>query len=256
MRWMDLLFMHWPVEPARLQRLLPRGLEIDTWDDRAWLGVIPFEMAGVRPRGLPGLPGHARFPEFNVRTYVRSGDMAGVWFFSLDASSGLAVETARRTFRLNYLRADMSIERRADGTIEYRSKRTHRGQPGAELHCECRPTGGATAVPARGTFEAFLVSRYRLFSGGCGQRAAGIVDEREAEAQRTDSQPARGLLRGEIDHPAWELRPADVAVHRNTMADWIGVELDGAPPAVHFARGVDVRAWWPKRVTADECGNG
>jgi uncharacterized protein YqjF (DUF2071 family) len=254
MRWLDLLFMHWPIEPGALQRLLPRGLEIDAWEGQAWLGVIPFEMADVRPRGLPGFPGHSRFPEFNVRTYVRAGGMAGVWFFSLDAASGLAVQTARRTFRLNYLKADMSVERRADGSIEYRSKRTHRDQPGAELHCECKPTGEAEAVPATGTFEAFLVSRYRLFSGGFGRKAAGVLDHRDADA--ADGQTASGLLRGEIDHPAWELQPAEVEIHRNSMAEWIGVKLDGPPPVVHFARGVDVRAWRPRRVTADECGDG
>lgn len=87
MVWHDLLFAHWPLPAEVLRRALPRGLELDTYEGRAWLGVIPFRMGGVRPRGVPALPGLSAFPELNVRTYVRAGEKPGVWFFSLDAGT-------------------------------------------------------------------------------------------------------------------------------------------------------------------------
>jgi uncharacterized protein YqjF (DUF2071 family) len=89
MTWRDLLFAHWPVPPEALLHRVPATLELDTFDGDAWLGVVPFLMDDVQLRWLPPLPGAGRFPELNVRTYVRSGDRAGVWFFSLDAASRL-----------------------------------------------------------------------------------------------------------------------------------------------------------------------
>ena len=62
-------------------------LELDTFDSEAWIAVVPFWMSGIRPRGFPAIPGLSRFPELNVRTYVRVQDKPGVYFFSLDAAS-------------------------------------------------------------------------------------------------------------------------------------------------------------------------
>ena len=83
----DLLFAHWPLDPAVLRPLVPAALELDTIDGRAWLGIVPFRMEDVAPRGLPAIPGLSVFPELNVRTYVAYRGSPGVWFLSLDADS-------------------------------------------------------------------------------------------------------------------------------------------------------------------------
>src|SRR5436190_5318286 len=69
-QWHELLFMHWRIEPALLQAVMPAELALDTFDGAAWIGVVPFEMRDVRPRYLPAVPGLSFFPELNVRTYV------------------------------------------------------------------------------------------------------------------------------------------------------------------------------------------
>jgi uncharacterized protein len=102
MRWYDLLFAHWPVKPDVLQPLVPGGLRLDTFDGWAWLGVVPFRMEGVRPRYVPERPFAFAFPELNVRTYVTAAGRSGVWFFSLDATSRLAVRAARWWYGLPY----------------------------------------------------------------------------------------------------------------------------------------------------------
>ncbi len=102
MQWQALLFMHWPLPAAVLRPLIPPGLTLDTFDGWAWLGVVPFTMAGVHARFLPPLPGTTTFPELNVRTYVTTEGKAGVYFFSLDAANPLAVRAARLGFRLPY----------------------------------------------------------------------------------------------------------------------------------------------------------
>ena len=129
MRWHDLLFLHWRVDPALLRPHVPPSLELDTFDGSAWLGVVPFWMSGIRARLTPPIPGLSRFPELNVRTYVTAEGKPGVWFFSLDAANKVAVRAARWTFHLNYLDARMRCDvDAATSEVRYSSFRTHRGE--------------------------------------------------------------------------------------------------------------------------------
>src|SRR6056297_2999786 len=123
MTWSELLFAHWPVEPELVAEHLPAGVTLDTRDGKAWVGVVPFLMSNIAPRWVPPIPGLSRFLELNVRTYVSVDGKPGVWFFSLDAESKVAVRVARATFNLPYMDATMSINRRHDGSIAYKSHR-------------------------------------------------------------------------------------------------------------------------------------
>jgi uncharacterized protein YqjF (DUF2071 family) len=223
-RWHDLLFAHWRIEPEVIQALLPRAVTVDTFDGSAWLAVVPFAMADVRLRGCPPIPGLSDFLELNVRTYVRSGDLAGVYFFSLDASGWAAVRAARYGASLPYFDALMELRRRADW-IGYRSRRTHRGAPPAEFHAYYRPVG-PVEYPQPGSLEYFLTERYRLL------------------AQRRPGE----LINIEIHHAPWPLQPAECRIKLNTMTEWLGIRLDRPPDHLRFARFQDVQTWWPKPV--------
>lgn len=113
-RWDDVAFLHWPYPADRVQRLLPAGLEVETWGGRAWVSLVPLHMR-VRPPVGPGIPGVMSFPETNVRTYVTGpGGEPGVWFLSLDAGSAAAVLAGRTAFGLPYFRAEMEFRRDGD----------------------------------------------------------------------------------------------------------------------------------------------
>ncbi|MFO7168261.1 MAG: DUF2071 domain-containing protein [Chloroflexota bacterium] len=224
MRWLDLLFMHWPVPAEALRPYIPPGLELDTFEGQAWLGVVPFRMAGVRPRMVPALPGVSAFPELNVRTYVTAGGKPGVWFFSLDAASRPAVEMARAVFHLNYRHARMAARTLGD-TVHYSSERTERGAPPAAFAARYRPTGPAFRA-APGSLEAWLTERYCLYA-----------------ANR-----AGQLWRADIHHRPWPLQLAEAEVERNTMTAQIGLALPDTRPLLHFARELEVAAWWPERL--------
>lgn len=225
MVWHDLCFLHWPVPVESIRRAVPAGagLEIDTFDGQAWIGVVPFRMSGVTAWGWPSVPGLSAFPELNVRTYVTHGGKPGVWFFSLDAPKWLAVRVARLTFRLPYMDARMQCEHRR-GWVEYRSERTHRGEPAGAFEGRYRPTGPQFRSQP-GSIEAFLTERYALYALGRGGR----------------------VLRGDIHHEPWPLRPAQAEVRANTMAAAAGVDVgDPCRPALcHFAERLEVPAWWP-----------
>src|SRR5690349_11761228 len=121
-RWHDLLFAHWALPPDHLRPLIPSNLELDTFEGKAWIGVIPFWMSGVRIRALPPVPTASMFPELNVRTYVRAPqqrDRPGVYFFSLDAASVLAVLGARAGAGLPYFWANMGVKTWSTDQIRY-----------------------------------------------------------------------------------------------------------------------------------------
>jgi uncharacterized protein YqjF (DUF2071 family) len=223
MRWVDLLFAHWPIEAAALRGLVPPALELDTFEGQAWLGIVPFRMEDVAPRGLPAPPRLGAFPEVNVRTYVRHRGRAGVWFLSLDAASRLTVEGARRFFHLPYVLAEMSAD--CDGDwIEYRSRRSDpRGAP-AELALRYRPTG-PVELAAPGSLDAWLTDRMRLFAA-------------DGEGR---------ILRTEIRHTPWPLQPAEAEFRVETLAAAHGLTLPAVPPHLLFAQRLDVRGWWPRR---------
>lgn len=224
MEWHDLLFAHWPVRPGAIAPWLPPGLELQTWDGWAWLGVVPFVMRGVRPRLAPEVPGLSVFPELNVRTYVTHGGRPGVWFFSLDAASPLAVRGARYAFHLPYFDAQMAASR--DGErVRYSSRRTHGGAAPAALRAAYGPSG-PTYASTPGQLDHWLTERYCLYA----------ADRRLR------------VWRGEVHHAPWPLQPAELDLEQSTMAAQIRLSLAGAPPVLHFARRIDVVAWAPQRV--------
>jgi uncharacterized protein len=121
--WEDLLFAHWRVPADELRRLLPRALELDTFADEAWLGITPFRLTGLRARGTVPLPRVSTFLELNVRTYVTVEGKGGIWFFSLDATSALAVAGARRAYHLPYFPTRASFTQRDGATSRARAAR-------------------------------------------------------------------------------------------------------------------------------------
>jgi len=171
--WADLLFLHWRWDPAEVQATLPPGLHVDTFEGEAWMGVVPFWMERVRPRGLPPVPGLSWFLELNLRTYVHDENgTPGVWFYSLDCNQSIAVTIARTLFGLNYVHARQSGQRRAvPAHNRFHSQRRHTG---GQSHFDWHPEGpDQPAEP--GSREFFLTERYTLFSCHRGKLMTGRV---------------------------------------------------------------------------------
>lgn len=218
--WHDLLFAHWTIDAARLRPLVPAAFDLDLFDDAAWLAIVPFSMTNVAPRGVPSLPWVSEFLELNVRTYVRVGDRPGIYFFSLDAGSALAVQAARTLFNLPYHPATMHAGQTATGAIEYSSSRA--SAPPGELRATYEPSG-PPFVPVKGSLEHFLTERYCLYNVG-----------RSGAPYRLD-----------IHHPPWTLHKASAWITQNTMADVNGLTVTGPPKLLHFAKRQDMVAWLP-----------
>ena len=210
--WDDLLFVHYRVPVDSLRKLVPDGLEVEAHSGSGWLGVTPFAITGLRARGTLPLPRVLDFLELNVRTYVTRGGKPGIWFFSLDASSRLAVEAARRLYRLPYFHASISMRRRAE-TIVFDSARDE----GKAFSAGYRPAGAARP-PEAGSLEHFLTERYCLY----------------AEHEGT-------LFRADIHHRPWQLQPAAAEIGLNTMIPG-GLE-PAAEPLLHYSARQDAVLW-------------
>jgi len=217
MRWHDLLFIHWPVRPEMVRPLISAEVDLDTFDGWAWIGVVPFHMSGVRLRFVPPIWPVSRFAELNVRTYVKTEGRKGVWFFSLDAASKLAVRAARFV-GLPYFDADMTVEPN-EKTVVYRSVRSHRKAPPAAFDATYGPTG-PVYYSAPDSLDRWLTARYCLYA---------------AHGKR--------IVFGEIDHAPWPLQSAEVDLRVNTMTAPLGITLSDSKPIAHFARRLDVFAW-------------
>jgi hypothetical protein len=218
-RWNDLLFAHWPLRPAELTPLLPEGLAVDTFDGSAWIGVVPFWMEKVRMHGLPAIPGVSRFPELNLRTYVRErhSNQPGVYFFSLDAANPFAVSAARLFFRLPYYWAHMNITSAENREFQYSSERLFGRRP-ARFRARYRSLGQPCL---KGGLESFLTERYALFTAS-----------RHGQIARVN-----------IHHLPWPLELAEADIELNDLPQAHGIHLPNTKPLLQYSRELTVYIW-------------
>jgi len=222
MRWEDLTMLHWRYKAAEVQALLPDGLQVETFDGSAWVGLIPFQMRIDIPF-MPALPRVLHFPETNVRTYVTgtSGE-PGVYFFSLEASALISVLTARLTYQVPYFWADMSIDRSSD-SIRYRSRRYWPKPKGASSTVEvdiADPFGAGEASD----LDRFLTARWALY-GDVGPWVTYAT----------------------MFHEPWPLHHAEVIRCDDQLVAAAGLTQPSEAPLVHYSPGVSVRCGWPQR---------
>jgi uncharacterized protein YqjF (DUF2071 family) len=226
-RWRYLGFLHWPVDPMALVPLLPPGLDLDTYNGKAYLSIVPFTVRGSRPPFLPAIPVASSFHELNLRTYVhRRGRDPGVWFFSLDAASRFAVWGARTAYKLPYFHASMALQTSQEGVVSFSSRRSGRGRQQPRFACSYEPLS-TTPVPVPvGTLEFFLIERYLLYSWD-----------------------ARRLRSARVSHRPYLFCPARILDLTENLTESIGVIVEPRmAPIAHYAEEVDVRIYPPSAV--------
>ena len=221
--WRWLTFLHWRYPADVVQSHVPDGLAVETFDGTAWVGLIPFLMDEVRPPGLPALPWLSRFPETNLRTYVRGPDgRTGIWFLSLDAARLPAVVAARATYGLRYFWSTMTVRRTGD-QIHYRGARIWPGPSGSRY--DVRVELGAGRDEAGLTpLDHFLTARYSLYSTLLGR-----------------------LVTADAEHPPWTLRRITLHGLRQDLVQAAGLPEPAGEPLLHASDGVRVRIgpWRP-----------
>lgn len=231
MRWRLLTYLHWRVDPDRVQALLPPGLRADTFDGAAWVGLIPFFMRDVRPPGIPPLPWAGDFPETNVRTYTVAPDgRRGVYFHSLEASRLGAVLVARTLFGLPYQWASMTVST-SPGRVRYVGRRRWREHAGARSDVAVR-VGRRLRDDEVTPLDDFLSARWAF------------------HAPWRDGDVAQAS----VHHEPWPLHEARVEHLADELVAAAGYEdlADRPPDHVRFSPGVHVEAGFPTRTRTPE----
>ena len=228
-RWRRLHFLHWEVPAEAIRRLLPAGLEPDLYEGRAYVGLVPFAMERIRPRGLPAVRGLSDFLETNVRTYVyHQGRRPGVWFFSLDAANAIGAALGRGWFGLPYFFARMGMTAEESGgtlRLAYRSERLYPGPKPATTRIEAEVS--APVEPAQlGSLEYFLAERYLLYSA----------------TRRGD------FSIGRVHHTPYPLQVAEVRSLDESALIAAGIVRPDVAPLAHYASGVDVEVFPLERI--------
>jgi hypothetical protein len=223
--WREMLFVHWPVRPDRLRAIVPPTLELDLFDGDAWVTLLPFSAQNSRPFAMPRAFGFD-FLEVNLRTYVRHRGEPGIWFFSLDASSRLAVWGARLLYGLPYVHADITTTG-PPGRPAWRLER----DGGGHLRLDALTVPAELRAPAE-TLAFFLVERYVLFVQG-----------------------RRSLLRQQVAHRPYLLGDATVERLDEDLLARAGVPPQVRGPLVaHASPGVDVRFYLPEVMETAHVG--
>lgn len=223
-RWTDLLLASWPVAAEQVRPLVPSGLDIDTFDNTAWVSIVPFNAVDMHFRDLPPIPGQADFCELNLRTYVRFGDVRAVFFLSLDCPGKLADLIGAHLFDLPFKEARMQITPTRSG-YHVDCHRLPADDVSPAFVADYAPAGSA-ATPLPGTLEDFLTSRFTLFVG-----------ERSG-----------ALLRADIAHQPWVVQPAALSIDANTYPQSAGLTLAAASPHALFAASTDTLVYPPTHV--------
>ena len=230
MRWESLTYLHWDVAPEAVAALLPQGLTADVIDGRAWVGLVPFRMAGIRlgPIGVP-LP-WSTFAETNVRTYVIGPDGGrGVYFHSLDIPALAPTAVARLGFRLPYCTSTMHISERGDrvGYLARRRWPTAEGRRGPASSRVVVRVGTALGAHELSALDVQLSAQWALYT----------------------TSPSGAVLKVDVRHAPWKLREASLEVLEDDLVTVAGYDLEGRGPVhVRHAEPVEVRTSAPRRV--------
>jgi len=213
--WRRLTFLHWPYAPDLIRSVIPAGLELDTFDNTAWIGLVPFEIYD-----FPGIP---HFPETNLRTYVIGPDGSrAVWFFSLEAGRLAAVIGARIGYHLPYFWASMRVTEE-DGAIRYRSARRWPHDSRAITDILVRP-GEQFQASELTERDHFLTARFRLYATSRNRR----------------------LYSAQIEHPSWPLARASVLSLRETLFEASGLPPPRGMPITHYSEELSVKIGFPE----------
>ncbi len=216
--WRHLTFLHWPVPAEQLQRLLPPGLTVDTYEGVAYVSLVAFTMRDMRLSWSPAVPGLSASHETNVRTYVVDANgVPGVWFFSLDAANPAIVRIARAWYHLPYTRASMSVET-SERSATYECVRSSQ-DPTCMSRVESVFSGEPLATTP-GSLEFFLVERYVLFASWRGR-----------------------LYTARVWHVPYPICAAECLFVSENLVKAAHIERPDVPPIVHFCPGVDVEVF-------------
>ena len=230
--WRHLAMLNWPIDPDILTPYIPKGTELDLWNDQAYCSLVGFMFLKTRIKGIP-IPFHQSFPEVNLRFYVRrkwhDQWRRAVVFIRELVPKRMVATIARSLFNEQYDACPMAhhIDRSPDGTIQrVRYDWQFNGSPG---HLELQ-TDQPTQPMTDGSEQQFIAEHYWGYA----------------------AQPDGRTLEYRVRHPSWNVSNASSA---NLSADIAALyspaftdTLTQPPTSAFLADGSHVTVSHPARI--------
>lgn len=212
-RWERVTFAHWRYPAAVLRAHVPPGLELQTFDGSAWLGLTPFVLADLRGPGLPAVPRWSTFAEMNLRTYVTDGEHDGIWFLRVHCGRRLVSAGFRAGLGLPYHYVPGVVGTQGGTTTYLMGRSRVTVDVGQDVGQDVEPDA----------LTNLLTGRWWAFTSHLGR-----------------------LWRLPVEHEPWPLRGARLLDLRTDMVRRAGLPDPEGRPLVHYSPGVGVRVSGPR----------
>mmetsp|Transcript_60117 Transcript_60117/g.143261 ORF Transcript_60117/g.143261 Transcript_60117/m.143261 type:complete len:314 (+) Transcript_60117:78-1019(+) len=218
--WENALFVHWPVDPAVIRQQLPRGLEPDLYNGKAWVGLVLLTERGVSAHHAVGRSVVRPIDHLgaNVRTYVTRNGVPGIFFWSLECSSWLASIGARMA-GIPYFPATMErkvdiekpvAECKSESTAEVMEDAVSGDDKGFVFQFHSQRTW-APGITSWSSSLPSVTARWRLDPGATPaddwHKQARFFVERYSVYAAWPWGSGPLLLRGDVEHPEWKVEP-------------------------------------------------
>lgn len=211
--WNRALFLHWEVPYEALRKLVPKDLELDSFEGKYYVSVVVFTMEKIRPRYLPSLSYISNFEEINVRTYVEKKGKKGVYFLNIEAEKWLSAFVAKSLSGLPYEKAN--IKRFENQCFSINKSKN--------FHLEVDFQVGET-ITDKIDLDIWLTERYCLF-----------LDI------------GKNLYRYDIHHKEWEIK--NLIINNLDINYQIGDCIFNHKPNLwHYSDGIKVVSWKREKI--------
>ncbi len=211
--WNNALFLHWKVQFETLRKLVPKKLNLDTFDGEAYISLVAFTMQKIRPRNLPAIKFISEFDEINIRTYIDNDNKKGVYFLNIEAGKLLSAFIAKTLSGLPYEKSNIQ---RTDKS--YKSSNIKKGFF-LDTEFEVKEK-----LIEKTKLDNWLTERYCLY-----------LDK------------GKEFYRYDIHHKEWEIKNVDIK--RLDLKYEIGeLNLTNKPDLIHYSDGVKVVSWKRKKI--------
>jgi len=240
-QWRNLTFVHYAIDPKMLHPFIPKGLELDTYHDQAWISIVVLQVHHLRLRFMPPIPGVLHFNQMNIRTYVRSSEgKPGVYFLRIGATSRFAVFGASTFMYMPFVHADL----RMDSLPMDKSKSN---QPPAQ-HINCSlPDHTKLRMSVMPDSSPFPASSNPL-TQWLTERYCQYCDSLHPIPLRAKGTENSELLITDIQHAAWTLQTVTVSVGENTLLQPFGITLPSSPHLATHTKKLQAYIWWQRPV--------
>ncbi|MFE6166427.1 YqjF family protein [Viridibacillus arvi] len=220
--WHDILFLHWPVSAEDIRQYIPSELELELFNNKAWISLVFFQVKENRPRLIPAMPGISSFLELNVRTYVTYKEKSGVYFLSIDANNQLITKLVNYKNFMPFRHANITLKKYENAITFYsRSKQIETNYE--TLIASYEPISGPIE---RSQLECWLSERYHCWTK---------IDDH--------------LLRVDNAHTPWTLQKAAYTIHENSIASYLNYDDKENYPIAHYSKMKKVHLYPPVKET-------